>query len=389
LSSNIGKLLSKHNKDCLYEITFDHPIVWENAERIKRKSFHPLIQTLDGRIISFIDLENKPFVFLFPLIKKKGEFLLELFQNVLPAIYPNLFPYCSQFSWLKDEDYQLPNGKSLLAEKSQLETEYAERIKKTEAKIESNYKKYSFLHNLLTQTSEELVKTVENYFKWLEFANVTNMDESNPDLKEEDLQIQLDNGLLVVEVKGIAGTSTDSECSQISKIKYRRAKERNSFDVSALYIVNHQRYLPPNERTNPPFNKQQIEDAKNDERGLLSTYELFKLYFYIDSGIITKNDARKALLQHGQITFTPSNSVRIGSPVEVHHNGSVAILRINEIILSKGSIVIISDEKGFRYSKIVDIQLDGKSVNNATNNEIGIKLDTKISLTSELWLKQS
>lgn len=388
-SGEITKLLAKHNDDCAYAITFDHPKIWKDSKNMKRESFYPLMQTSDGRIISFGDFGSKPYVFLFPLIKRKKEFLVELFQNVLPSIFPKVFPYCTQFSWLKDEAYQLPNEKTLLAEKKQLEIEYAKKIEEAKRRIDTNHEKYSFLHDLLTQTSDELVKTVENYFRWLGFAEVINMDEANPGQKEEDLQVQLDSGLLVVEVKGIGGTSTDGECSQISKVKYRRARERNSFVVYALYIVNHQRYLPPKERMNPPFNAQQVEDAKNDERGLVSTYELFKLYFYIDSGVITKEDARKALLQHGLVTFAPSNSVRIGCPLEIHHNGLVAILRIEGVTFSKGATIIICDEQKFRCSKIIDIQFNGKQVGSISDGDIGVKLNTKISQTSELWLKQS
>ena len=140
---------------------------------------------------------------------------------------------------------------------------------------------------------------------------------------------------------------------------------------------------------NPPFNAQQVTDAKSDQRGLVSTYELFKLYFYIDSGVITKEDARKALLQHGLVTFAPSNSVRIGYPLEVHHNGLVAILRIEGVTFSKDATIIIYDEQKFRCSKIIDIQFNGKQVESISDGEIGVRLNTKISQTSELWLKQS
>ena len=156
-------------------------------------------------------------------------------------------------------------------------------LNRIEGEIESNQSKYQFLHDLITETGDSLVKSIECFFAYLGFRNIINMDETNPDIKEEDLQISLEQGLLVIEAKGIGGTSKDSECSQISKIKFRRAKERNKFDVFALYIVNHQRYLPPLERKNPPFSEKQIEDAQSDERGLLTTYELFKLYFHISN----------------------------------------------------------------------------------------------------------
>lgn len=120
-----------------------------------------------------------------------------------------------------------------------MEDEYKKSLVEIEGKIEKNQIKYQFLHDLITETGDSLVKSIEHFLVWLGFENIVNMDEANPEIKEEDLQVPLKNGLLVVEAKGIGGTSKDSECSQISKIKYRRAKERGRFDVFALYIVNH------------------------------------------------------------------------------------------------------------------------------------------------------
>jgi len=387
LDTDITKLLTKHNSDCTYSIIFDHPTIWQNSKRIERETFHPLMQTADGRIISYADFENKPAVFLFPAIKAKKEFLLELFQIVLPAIVPNLFPYLTLFSWLSNKPYRLPNENRLLEKKAQFEKDYAAKLKEVDEEIKNNHEDYSFLHDLLTESSDKLVKTLASYFKWLGFTEVLNMDEMASDLKQEDLQIKLERGLLVIEVKGIGGTSTDSECSQISKIRFRRVRERNSVDVSALYIVNHQRYLPPEERKNPPFSNQQIDDAINDERGLLTTYQLFKLYYHIDSGFITKEDARKALLKPGLVVFAPSTAIRLGTPTEIYHNGFVAIMKIDDVAVSKGKTIVIVNKQEFRCTKIVDLQVNGKSVNNYSNGEIGIKLDDKVAMGSELWLR--
>lgn len=204
-------------------------------------------------------------------------------------------------------------------------------------------------------------------------------------MKEEDVQVELDNGILVIEVKGIGGTSTDGECSQVSKIKHRREKERKSFDVFALYIVNHQRYLPPLNRTNPPFNEQQIADAISDERGLLSTWQLFNLYNEINAGLISKEEARAQILQFGYVAFKPKLTSNIGQPKEILKGGMVVILDISNTEIKVNDTIII--EKGGAYSKakIISLQLDDKAVQTATNGEVGIKLDVKISKNSTLW----
>ena len=131
--------------------------------------------------------------------------------------------------------------------------------------------------------------------------------------------METEDGLLVIEIKGIGGTSTDGQCSQIEKIKNRRMQERRNFDVFGLYIVNHQRYQPPLLRENPPFKREQIQDAENDKRGLLTTWQLFNLYFSIKNGCISKEEARKALLKYGLIEFSPQNCVSLGEPVKILH----------------------------------------------------------------------
>ena len=199
--------------------------------------------------------------------------------------------------------------------------------------------------------------------------------------------MESEKGLLVIEIKGIGGTSTDSECSQVSKFKYRRSKEREAFNVFGLYLVNHQRYLPPFERNNPPFNSTQIQDAKNDERGLLTTFDLFKLHFNIINNFVSKEDAREVLLQYGLIEFNPSNAIFIGKPAEIHHSGYVAILELHNVLLSVNMSIIVKDKGYYRSVTIVEIQVDGESISTVDNGEIGIKLSDKIDNKVEFWRK--
>jgi septin family protein len=121
-----------------------------------------------------------------------------------------------------------------VARKAKLEDEYKAALTEIEEELQKNRAKYKFLHDLITETGDSLVKAIEDFFIWVGFENTVNMDETHPEIKEEDIQITLEKGLLVIEIKGIGGTSKDSECWQISKIKNRRAKERNSFDVFGL-----------------------------------------------------------------------------------------------------------------------------------------------------------
>lgn len=395
VSSNRGgdieNLICKYLKNFTYLAVFQHPTIWLQDERktVQNNDFLPLLVNSDNEIVGFADFSSQPTaIFVFPqVVNQKKEFLLDLINETLPGMFPKIFPYSEQFSWLNSETYFLPNQANFLARKKLLEDEYTRRLTKIEEEIQQNKEKHRFLHNLLTETDESLVKSVECFLKWLGFANVINMDETKPDIKEEDIQIPLDNGLLVVEIKGIGGTSKDSQCSQVSKIKYRRSKERNRFDVFALYLVNHQRYLPPAERKNPPFSGQQIADAQSDERGLLTTYELFKLYFKIEEGFVTKEYARSALLEYGLVKFKPSNARLLGFPLEVHRKGKVIILKINNLTLRKGATIIVCNDETWFKAEVLEIQMNDEKVESVTEGEIGVQLSHSVQKTSELWLQ--
>jgi hypothetical protein len=391
MRSDLKDLIQSFIKNGSYNQTFSHPTVWENNARIPDPNYMPLIKNSSEEIVSFIESKENSLAFYFPQIELKGLFLNSFLLNIAPDLMAELFPFSTTFIWKQDEEYWLPNHKRLLTEKESLEKEYEEKIKLKDNEISVNYNQYNFLHEILTETGDKLVNSVILYLEWLGFKNVAKVDEMNPEnrLLEEDIHIEIENGLLIIECKGLGGTSTDSDCSQISKIKHRKCKERNRFDVFALYIVNHQRYLPPLSRQTPPFTPIQIQDAINDERGLLSTWQFFNLYNDIESGIIDKEIARKELLKFGYIEFRPKNIFLIDEPKEFFKNGEVCIVNISNLVLNVGDEVFLEKNGKFQKAVIEGIQCNDKPVNTANSGELGLKLSIPIKKKTTLWKKAS
>ena len=174
--------LRRYNKRFFYEVVFFHPTRWDDTQQksLNDESFVPLVANSEGQIVSYARIHDKSVELMFPQMQDKAAFVLELFQQQLPAIIPDLFPFSTEFVWLKDEAYRLPNESDLLAEKESLEQEYSEKLARKEIQIKENYQEYRFLHDLLTRTGEELVKAVEYYFNWLGFDDVVNCDEAFP-----------------------------------------------------------------------------------------------------------------------------------------------------------------------------------------------------------------
>ncbi len=268
-------LLDKYKTNSVYHQTFHHSTKWKENKSVLDDNFIPLMTNLHHDIISFVNANDNGHLFVFPQIEDKANFLLDFLSDFAPTIFPEVFPYSSKFKWKEEKEYWLPNHSQLLENKEEIKKNFEKQIEEIDLKIQDNHSQYLFLQELIIETDDALVKSTIEFLKWLGFNKVQSIDDmkSESSVKEEDIQVELPNGrLLVIECKGIGGTSTDPDCSQISKIKHRRSKERNKFDVSALYIVNHQRFLPPLRRKNPPFTQHQIQDAENDERGLLSTW---------------------------------------------------------------------------------------------------------------------
>ena len=389
-SSEFESILQKYKTDSFYTQTFKHPTRWENNKKIKYENYLPLMTNMDGDIISYIEFNENENLIILPQLKDKKNFLIEFLSKIAPSFYPELFPYLTTFSWKEQKEYWLPGYSKLLEEKSNIVKEFEKRIEESEKKIEDNRSKYSFLHELITATGDSLTKSLIQYLKWLGFEKAKDYDQTNSESAtlEEDIQVELADGLSIIECKGIGGTSTDSDCSQISKIKHRRCKERGKFDVFALYIVNHQRYLPPIKRQNPPFTEHQIQDAKNDERGLLTTYQIFNLFFDIENGIITKEEARKSFLEFGFIDFRPKNLIYVFKPTEIFKDGEVCIVNIENISLQLNEELLIEKNGRFKRVKVLEIQENGKSVDQGSNGEFGLKLSSKIRKKSIIWKKQ-
>jgi len=386
LSKSVGvfrKILEKYLPTITYHIVFDPPQIWENRSQRDDPSFVSLLENADGEIISYIQKKGKLSIFVFPDFEDKESFALDMFRQ-LPDVLPEVFPFTKKSSWLDTKEYFLPNQSDLEQELIDNERRFLENRSKIEERISENKKRFAFLHGLLVETGDALVLEVISFLEWLGFEKIVNCDQQKREIKEEDIQVETTKGLLVVEVKGIAGTSKDDECSQIAKIKFRRAEERQRFDVFGLYIVNHQRMLPPHLRTNPPFTENQLKDALHDKRGLLSTWTLFCLYFEIEQGVLTKDEARERLFDYGLVAFVENTRTELGKVHEIFQDGLVAITNVSGKV-SKGDKLFVKDRYRFDVIEVVSLQLDGKETESAETGEVGIKLSKRVKVGTVLY----
>lgn len=383
----ITRLLERYNDKFSYQNTFYHPTEWKGNNKVLASYFLPLVVNRDDEIVSYAMRVEKSILIVLPNLKVTSDFIIDFMETVGPAVVPGIFPDSQLNSWINDPDYYIPNHQKLLDDKKLLKQEWEEKTATKNSEIESNYDNFKFLHEILTESGDSLVNATIKFLEWLGFEDVKNMDDEDPETLEEDIQIETNKGLLVIEVKGIGGTSKDSECSQISKIKFRRAEERGSFDVFGLYIVNHQRHLPPRNRSNPPFTKNQLKDAVNEKRGLMTTFQLFNLFFEIENGLITKEEGIDRFYDFGLVEFKPSNLQFIDTVEEIYLEGSVFIINLNGIEINVGDNLYVEKNGSFEIITITGLQVDDVDVQSVNNGEVGVKSSSKVRKKSIVYIK--
>lgn len=388
LDSYLGDFIKKYAIG--YKVAFEMPTKWNPFEKKHEitEECTPLLSNAEGEVISYIaDSKFGSLEIILPECENKHELIDILISEKLPAIYPEYFSESSDFNWLEAKEYKSLEEIELEEQKYFAKIEYDKKIKELDDNINMAKENNYYFKQLLTESGNELVLAVKKYFNWLGFQDVKTMDEEEETLRE-DIQIKDNDNLYIIEVKGIQGTSTDSECAQIAKHRRRRERENPDKNVIPIYIVNHQRYVKPEMRLNPPFSDDQIEYAINDERGLLTTWEMFKQYRLIENGIFSKDDTREMLRKFGVISLVPDNLRKVGIVKEYFKRHNAGIVDIENTNLKVGDCIYCMKHNDWKIGIIQSIQLDGKDVSEANNGEIGIVLDIEVSKGFVLYKKQ-
>ncbi|TLU69581.1 hypothetical protein FFB58_00725 [Enterobacter sp. MF024] len=391
-SANDGKVnplalcISKHSNDLTYGVAFE-------ATNSKDVIF---LTNESNEVIAWSRIENNSLYLFLPTLKSKPDFILDLLTNVLPelAFTSEIFPEHGAFKWENDFAYISKEEKDIVNRSIEIDAQYekdktliTEELNTTREKKENQ-----LLKNLLKETDDELVYAVQWFLSYIGFENVQNPDKNvkSGEIFEEDLRIDGNETCLLFEVKGIGGTSTDAQCSQISKIVLRNRKANPHQKFHGIYIVNHQRYKAPLQRSIPPFNDKQIEDAEISYRGMTYTYELFQIYHMIEQGILTKQQVKEAFLDIGLLNFK-SSLIKLPKPHEYpNHNVYSYDLGEDESILIKDNdyIVICDDESHWHKLKIISMQVDKKNVKSVNKDKVGIQVNALIAKAKEHYLLQ-
>jgi hypothetical protein len=371
-----------------YYHTFMTPYVGDDDNQKVDPNFIPLLKNENGECVSYLYCTKNGSLFcVLPQVEDKSSLLKSLFENILFPHYSKFFPDVEAKLWIHKEDYLLPEEKTIRDKIAAKQEEYKIAIAALEKEAEEVGKKNDFLKQLLTGTGDQLVKAVKTYLEWLGFEDVIDKDETLDDgeTKEEDLDLNYNGQLVLLEVKGINGTSTDAECSQVNKIVFRRMKQLKTTDVHGVYVVNNQKNVEPLSRQVPPFNDNQISDAENQDRTMIYTTQLFALFSDIENGYLTKEEARECFLRSGLANFH-SNLTCLGMPYDYYQKDTVVCLELDGVQISVGDTLYFKDSLNKLVGcEVESIQQDKQSISTVTTGRVGIKLKTKVHRNRELY----
>lgn len=381
-------LFEGRRNDLRYYQTFILPSCWKGEQKVQDERYFSILDNENGECVSFIYVPDKDFArIVLPDVKDKVGLLKDLFENILFTVFSDYFPDIEAKRWIHNVTYMLPDELEILSRIEAKRKEMKQEIAKLEEERIVINEKNAYLKNLLTETGSSLVTAVKTFLEWLGFENVIDKDETldKGDLKEEDLCFEYGGNHIFVEVKGIAGTSTDSECSQVDKIVNRRMRELKTTNVQGVYVVNHQRNIEPQERQMPPFNDNQIKDAENQSRTLIYTTQLYALYSDIKNGYITKEQARRDLLQPGLVNFH-SHLNSLGVPYNYYQDNTVICIDLQNTQVSIGEIFYYKDSlQRLVGMNVISLQQNKQNLGTAMVGKTGIKVDKKVPRNKEIF----
>lgn len=367
---------------------FSLPTEMNGEELVTDRRYMSLLCNEGDECVSYLFYYSHDYIqFVLPQVEDKAGVLKDLFENVLFRFFSDYFPDIEARSWIHSVAYQLPEELKIQQCIQNKREEYEREIAMMEDEARTISDKNHHLKQLLTESGRPLVEAVKSFLEWLGFENVIDKDDTlrEGELKEEDLCFEYEGTHIYMEVKGINGTSTDAECSQVDKIVNRRMRELKTTDVHGVYVVNHQRNMEPLKRQMPPFNENQIKDAENQSRTLLYTTELFALHSDIENGYITKEQARKDLLHVGLAQFHTCLE-SLGTPYTYYKEDTVICIDLHNTQISVGDTLYYKDS----LQRLVGLNVEGlqqnkQSVDTVSNGKTGIKVDKKVPRNREIF----
>jgi hypothetical protein len=179
--------------------------------------------------------------------------------------------------------------------------------------------------------------------------------------------------------KVIAGLPKEEDSIQVFKYIAPRMREWNRNDVKGLSIVNHQRNVPALERNPLPFSEDVLTNAVDQEFGLMTTWDLFRLVRSFLKLSWSSAHVKPLFYQSGRILPIPLH-YEVAGTVERYAEkiGVVGVRLASEV--RAGDTLAYELPIEFEEETVASLQIDGAPVSVAP---AGTLVGTKTRLSKE------
>ena len=323
--------------------------------------------------------ESDGLILILPHFTEVAALTVDVLTKVLPDIQPALFPHFEGHRWVERPEYELLPVLDRKAEQTRIKQETKSRLSDLDEQIAELRSEASYLHGILTKTDNPLVLDVKRCLEELGFDHVVDADAEvgKESQLEEDLRIEDGSPMILVEVKGIAALPREDDAIQVVKYVGRRMKALGRKDVRGLFIVNHQRHLPPLDRDNTNvFTEKQIDDARNYNYTLVTTWNLFRLLRGFKRWDWTPEHVRPLLQVDGRMPSVPTHYHTLGTVVRSWPEANAVSIQVEKGSLSVGDHIGFVTATAFLEQEVTSLELDSKSVSKAEEGQcVGIGTD--------------
>jgi hypothetical protein len=291
--------------------------VWDQ-DSMAGARYEFLAKDRDGHPVSMIIRKGKGFFLLLPWFGPRNievtDFIL---KDVLPLLSLKAME-SAEYGWLDGEEYTFPILKDLILRREDEIKRHELALREIEDTIrEARATEQESFNRLLKAEGAELKKAVVQALKYLGWGRVVDVDEYWKKVirnKEEDIwlvesadqpvEVSLQREpMILILVRGNRNWATDDECALLQKYKGRRMQEFDNTKMKAVLVGNYFSTQEAKARGNP-FAALQIEEAKKDGNGLLTTFALFKAVKAEKEGLARKESLRSQLAEKtGLIEF--------------------------------------------------------------------------------------
>lgn len=378
--SAIAQILSRYLSDSTYSCTIEPGYGTENE-------WLPLVVNKFGATVSSVIVptdKSKGFVFLFPDIKNKAQFLVDFVTEYLPSAVPNLFPEVEKVTWVNQPEYELASVVNLKRQIVELREKTKLEIEDLEQRIHDQKEQASYIFDLASQTGDALVTSVQKALEILGFQKIVDVDKELQQQgiqgkNREDLQIHDNDPTLLLEVKGISNHPTDDDVLAVQKYVVLRMREWGRVNVRGLCIVNHHRHLPPLDRTESPFREELLAAVEEEQIGLITGWDLHRLVRNFIHHGWQHNNIKDLLYRIGRISIIPNHYQYIGTVERFIEKSRVVGIKLTEQ-LKKGEYIAYELPILFKEEVCDSLQFENENIDEA---QAGMLVGLKTTLSKE------